>query len=60
MCSIDCLVILKVMEEVGIKPKRLAGASAGAICSALFAVGYNVHDIEKVLQEDMEYILLGQ
>ena len=47
------------MEEVGIKPKRVAGASAGAIASLLVALGYNPQQIYAWFQQDMSSLLLG-
>ena len=48
------------MEEVGIKPRRYAGASAGAMVAALAAVGYNSAEIRGVLELDLEELLLGK
>ena len=48
------------MEELGIKPKRVAGASAGAICAALLAAGYNTEELKKVLARDLDEILMGK
>lgn len=44
---------------MGIKPKRLAGASAGAICAALMATGYNANEMGEILKSDLEDILMG-
>ena len=53
-------VSLQVLEEVGIKPRRYAGASAGAMVAALAAVGYNSAEIRGVLELDLEELLLGK
>ena len=42
------------------KPRRYAGASAGAIVAALAAVGYNSAEIREVLQLNLEELLLGR
>lgn len=42
------------------KPKRYAGASAGAMVAALAAVGYSSSEIREVLELDLEELLLGE
>ena len=42
------------------KPRRYAGASAGAIVAALAAAGYNSAEIREVLQLNLEELLLGR
>lgn len=48
------------MEELGIKPKRLAGASAGAITCAMIAVGYTADEMMEYMSMDLQAILLGR
>ena len=51
---------MQVLEEVGIKPRRYAGASAGAMTAALAAAGYTSSEIEEVLKLAMEDLLMGE
>jgi len=44
---------------MGIKVKRFSGASAGAICAALLAAGYDCKELEKELERDLDTVLLG-
>ncbi|XP_067948238.1 uncharacterized protein [Watersipora subatra] len=46
---------IKCLEEAGIKPKRLAGTSAGAITAGLLAVGYTSEEIHILYEYDVEY-----
>lgn len=48
------------MEEAGIKPKRLAGTSAGAITAGLLAVGYTSEEIHILYEYDVEYNVKGR
>ena len=48
-----------MLEELGIKPKRVAGASAGAIVAALIAAGYTSEEMKDVLKMDLSSVLLG-
>ena len=41
------------------KPKRVAGASAGAIVAALVAAGYTSEEMKDVLKMDLSSVLLG-
>ncbi len=41
--------VLKILLEEGIKINAVAGTSAGGIVGALFAAGYDVADLEKVV-----------
>ncbi|WP_273444713.1 patatin-like phospholipase family protein [Neolewinella agarilytica] len=43
--------VIKVLEEEGISPTYVSGASAGAIVGALYAAGYGGEDILKFFQE---------
>ncbi|XP_063421295.1 uncharacterized protein LOC134706357 isoform X1 [Mytilus trossulus] len=49
----------KELEEHGILKQihRFAGASAGAISAALFAVGFNSYDVEHIMKVDLEPII---
>jgi NTE family protein len=42
--------VLKVLEEVGLRPDYIAGTSAGAIMGGLYALGYTAAEIEQVMQ----------
>jgi predicted acylesterase/phospholipase RssA len=50
------------LEEIGAYKniKRFAGSSAGAMTAALLAVGYNSHEIEEFLSQDLSKIFLGK
>ena len=48
-----------MLEELGIRPKRVAGASAGAIVAALVAAGYTSEEMKDVLKMDLSSVLLG-
>jgi len=43
--------VLKALEELGIKVKRLSGVSAGAIVSVFYAAGYSPDEMMKLLKE---------
>lgn len=51
---------IRVLEEIGVYKniKRFAGSSAGAMTAALLAVGYNSHEIEEFLSQDLSKIFL--
>ncbi|KAL4222119.1 hypothetical protein ACF0H5_018159 [Mactra antiquata] len=53
---------LRVLEQLGLfktgQIKRFAGTSAGAMTAALLAVGYDSHDIEGFLSQDLSEIFL--
>ena len=53
---------LKELEEHGILKQihRFAGASAGAIGAALYAVGFNSYDVEQIMKVDLEPIICGK
>jgi len=42
--------LLKVMEEEGLRPDRIAGTSMGSVVGALFAMGYSAEKIEAELR----------
>lgn len=48
-----------MLEELGIKPKRLAGASAGAITAGLMAAGYSAEEIGQILERDLNELFVG-
>ena len=48
-----------MLEELGIRPKRVAGASAGAIVAALVAAGYTSEEMKDVLKMDLSRVMLG-
>ena len=45
----------QILEDIGVwdNVKRLAGTSAGAICAAMLAIGYDSHAIEEFLLNDL-------
>ncbi|CAC5393490.1 unnamed protein product [Mytilus coruscus] len=49
----------RMLEEHGILKQihRFAGASAGSICAALYAVGFNSYDVEQIMRVNLEPIL---
>ncbi|XP_053373751.1 uncharacterized protein LOC123532094 isoform X2 [Mercenaria mercenaria] len=51
---------IRVLEEIGAYKniRRYAGSSAGAMTAALLAVGYNSHEIEEFLSQDLSKIFL--
>jgi len=50
---------LQCLEKAGIKAKRFAGASAGAMTAAFLAINMSVSDVEKYMSEDLQSILEG-
>lgn len=40
--------MLKVLEEVGIKPSYISGTSIGALIGGMYAIGYNAAEIESI------------
>ena len=42
---------LQVLEERGIKFKRVAGTSAGAILATFIAAGFNAKELEEIFDE---------
>ena len=51
--------MFQVLEKLGIKPKRVAGASAGAIVAALVAAGYNSAEMKDVLEMNIDTFMMG-
>jgi len=51
--------VLKVLEEVGLKPDVITGTSMGAIIGALYALGYSAADIEHIVVAQNWAELLG-
>lgn len=41
--------ILKAMEKAGLRPDYIAGTSMGAVVGALYSIGYNSAQLEKIL-----------
>jgi len=53
--------VLKVMEELGIRPDFITGTSMGAIVGGLYAAGYSAEELEKIVRElDWELMLSDQ
>ena len=50
----------QILEEVGIKPRRFASASAGSMIAALASAGYSSRELEEVLKLDLEELLMGK
>ena len=40
--------VLKALEEFGIEPQIISGASAGSIVGALYAYGYSADDMLRI------------
>lgn len=40
--------VLRALEENGIKPQYISGASSGSIVALLYAMGYSTHEIENI------------
>ncbi|NTV51914.1 MAG: hypothetical protein HGA76_02705 [Candidatus Firestonebacteria bacterium] len=51
--------VLKVMEEVGLRPDLIVGTSIGAIIGGLYALGYSAADIERIVCSQNWTQLLG-
>jgi len=43
--------VLKVLEEAGIRIDYIAGTSMGSVIGGLYAVGYNAHELDSILQK---------
>ena len=53
-------IMFQVLEEVGVRLKRFAGASAGSFMAALLAAGYSAAEITEVMSQDLQAIFLGK
>ncbi|HKL71767.1 MAG TPA: patatin-like phospholipase family protein [Marinilabiliaceae bacterium] len=42
--------VLKVLEEVGIRPDYITGTSMGSIIGGLYSIGYSTHEIDSIVQ----------
>ncbi|VDI51905.1 Hypothetical predicted protein [Mytilus galloprovincialis] len=49
----------RALEEHGIlkQIRRFAGTSIGSICAALYAVGFNSHDVEQIMSVNLETLV---
>lgn len=53
--------VIKVLEEIGIRPDYIGGTSMGSIVGGLYAIGYNVDSLESIsLNSDWSYLLGDQ
>lgn len=53
--------VLKVLEEVGIKPDYITGTSMGSIVAGLYAIGYTPDEIEEIVtKQDWNDLLSDQ
>lgn len=43
--------VLKVMEELGIKPDYITGVSMGSIVGGLYAIGYNAQQLDSIVSK---------
>ena len=46
-----------MLEEVGIKPRQVAGTSGGAIVGALIVAGFSVAEIQDFMKMDLKKML---
>jgi len=51
--------VIKVLEEAGIRIDYVGGTSAGAMVGALYASGYNAHELDSILRS-YDYLKLIQ
>ena len=51
--------VLKVLEEAGIRPDYIGGASMGAIVGGLYAIGYSADSLQKIVSSADWPFLLG-
>lgn len=49
-----------MIEELGIKPRRFAGSSAGGLMACLVAVGYTADELAKLTEMNMRDLLVGK
>ena len=56
------LILFQALEEHGIlkQIRRFAGTSIGSICAALYAVGFNSHDVEQIMSVNLETLVSGK
>ena len=47
--------VLKALEEEGLYPASVAGASAGSIAAGLYAAGYSVNELEDIIKYLSQY-----
>jgi len=53
--------VLKVLEDMGIKPDIITGTSMGSVVGGLYAIGYSAREIEKItLSQDWDEMLLDK
>ena len=45
------VVVLETLDELGIRPHRIAGTSIGAIIGSLYAAGYSGRDIRSLINQ---------
>src|SRR5690606_26317131 len=50
--------VLKVLEEAGVRVDYIGGTSMGAIVGALYAAGYDAHQLDSIFQETNFNILI--
>ena len=48
---------LRALEELGVDIKYISGTSTGSIAGALYAMGYNIDEIEKICKENYKKIM---
>jgi len=50
--------VIKVLEEAGIPIDYIAGTSMGSIIGALYAIGYNAHELDSLIRkQNWEFLL---
>ena len=49
--GISHIGVLRVLEDAGIRPDYITGASIGSIMGGLYAIGYSVEDMERIAIE---------
>lgn len=42
--------VLKVLEEIGIKPDYITGTSMGSIMGGLYSIGYSAHQLDSIVR----------
>lgn len=43
--------VLKVLEEVGIRPDYIAGTSMGSVIGGLYSIGYSAQELDSIIKE---------